>query len=408
MLVTLPIVLLLLDRWPLRRGTKVLEKLPFLVVSMAASVVTYMVHQKAGATAAMDVIPQVVRVGNSLVSYTVYILNMLWPANLAVFYPYPHPWGSLWVPAASSGIALGAVTAMAVRVFPRWPYLTFGWLWYLVTLLPVIGLIQAGAQARADRYTYLPAIGLAIAFVWGAAEALQRWPRARIVLAITVCSASLILTRLQLQYWRDSVTLYQHAIDVTTGNYLAHFNLASVLEARGDAAQAVEQLREAVRARPYFAPAHAELGQLLARRGQPEDGLRELQAAVALKPDSADAHFRMGSVLGKLGRNDDAAAEFSLGLRFQPDDADGHYNLGIALVQEGKLQEGVREFSAAVRLRPGDVDAHFGLGMALARLGRLDDSISELSKVVRIQPGLVEARQALEETMRLKRESGKK
>jgi tetratricopeptide (TPR) repeat protein len=297
---------------------------------------------------------------------------------------------------------------MAVRVFPRWPYLTFGWLWYLVTLLPVIGLIQAGAQARADRYTYIPAIGLAIAFVWGAAEALQTWPRARIVLAITVCSASLILTRLQLQYWRDSVALYQHAIDVTAGNYLAHLNLASVLEARGDAAQAVEQLREAVRARPYFAPAHAELGQLLAHRGQPEDGLRELQAAVALKPDSADAHFRMGSVLGKLGRNDDAAAEFSRGLRIQPDDADGHYNLAIALVQEGKLQEAVREFGAAVRLRPGDVDAHFGLGMALARLGRLDDSISELSKVVRIQPGLVEARQALEETMRLKRESGKK
>jgi tetratricopeptide (TPR) repeat protein len=333
---------------------------------------------------------------------------MLWPANLAVFYPYPHPWGSLSVPAAISGIALAAVTAMAVRVFPRWPYLTFGWLWYLVTLLPVIGLIQAGAQARADRYTYIPAIGLAIAFVWGAAEALQTWPRARIVLAITVCSASLILTRLQLQYWRDSVALYQHAIDVTAGNYLAHLNLASVLEARGDAAQAVEQLREAVRARPYFAPAHAELGQLLAHRGQPEDGLRELQAAVALKPDSADAHFRMGSVLGKLGRNDDAAAEFSRGLRIQPDDADGHYNLAIALVQEGKLQEAVREFGAAVRLRPGDVDAHFGLGMALARLGRLDDSISELSKVVRIQPGLVEARQALEETMRLKRESGKK
>lgn len=233
MLVTLPIVMLLLDRWPLSRGTRILEKLPFFVVSITASVVTYLVHQKEGATAASDLIPPIIRFENSLVSYAVYILKMLWPSDLAVFYPYPNPWKSLLVPSVIAGVTLAGITILVVRAFSRCPYLAIGWFWYLVTLLPVIGLLQVGAQARADRYTYIPMIGLTIAIVWGAAQALEHWPRTRIALSAAICSACLLLTWLQVQYWRNSVSLFQHAVDVTRENYLARYNLASALAGGG-------------------------------------------------------------------------------------------------------------------------------------------------------------------------------
>lgn len=405
MLVTLPIVLLLLDRWPFGRGARILEKLPFFALSIAASVVTYVVHQQAGATASFELVPVATRFENALVSYAVYIVKMFWPAGLAVFYPYSKE--SLAVQAVLAGIALGTITALVVRAFRGRPYLAVGWLWYLATLAPVIGLVQAGAQARADRYTYIPMIGLSIALVWSAADILKPWPRARMALAGAVCSACAVLTWFQVRHWQDGISLFQHAVDVTSENYVARFNLASLLHARGKDGEAVAQLREVVRIRPYFATAHAELGQLLAKQGQAEEALRELQAAVRLKPDDADAHYRLGSALGALGRADQAAAEFSETIRLQPGNADAHYNLGIALAVREKLQEAAGEFRAAVRLRPDDVYARFNLGIALARLGQVDESIAQFSEAVRIKPDFADARRALEDTMSLKRPSGK-
>ena len=265
MLVTLPLVLLLLDRWPLRRGTKILEKVPFFAASIAVSLVTVLVHKEVGATASLSLIPAAVRFENSLVSYAAYVLQTLWPVDLAVFYPYPL--GSLVVPAVIAGIALAAVTVLAIRDFPRRPYLAVGWLWYLITLLPVIGLIQVGAQARADRYTYIPMVGLAIALVWGvfgSPGAVAPRPNGAGRGRLSRLSHP---HWLQVQYWRDSISLYEHAIDATSGNYVARFNLASVLEKRGDLAGAVAEMRETVRIRPRYALAHAELGQLLARFG---------------------------------------------------------------------------------------------------------------------------------------------
>ncbi len=407
MLVTLPVVLLLLDRWPLGRGTRIIEKVPFFAVSIAASVVTFVVHRSAGAAVPIDLIPLSVRLENSLISYAVYFLKTLWPIGLAVFYPFPYPWGSLVAPAVASGIALATVTIVAVRAFPRRPYLTVGWLWYLVTLLPVIGLIQVGGQARADRYMYVPMIGLAMALVWAVSEALAPFPVIRAGVCATVCSTCLVLTWLQTVYWRDSISLYRHAIAVTSDNYLAHFNLAAVMDARGDAADAVGELRETVRIRPNFAIARAELGQLLTKQGQPAEGVRELQMAATLKPESADTRFKLGSALGALGRIDDAAREFSVGLGLQPDNADAHYNFAIALAQAGRLPEAVREFTAALELRPEDVEARFNLGIALARLGRLDESTVQLSEAVRLKPAFGEARQALDDVTNLKRERGK-
>jgi Flp pilus assembly protein TadD len=400
MLVTLPFLLLLLDRWPLQRGTKIVEKTPFFLASAAVSVVTWLVHRGAGATASFDLVPPVVRFENALVACAVYILKTLWPADLAVFYPYSLE--SPLVPAVIAGIALAAITAFAIYELPRRPYLAVGWLWYLVTLVPVIGLIQVGAQARADRYTYIPMVGLSIAVVWGVSEAFDRWPGVRTGLAAVVCLACLTLTLVQVQYWRDSIALYRHAISAVPDSYVARFNLASVLEARGEPAEAVTQLRETVRTRPGFALAHSALGQLLAKQNQPEEGLRELQTAVRLRPDLTDAHLGLATVLGALGRGDDAVAEFSQVIRLQPENADAHFNFGIALAQKGNLPDAEREFSATVRLVPDDADAHYNLGVTLARLNRIDEAIPQLSEAVRLKPDFNEARGVLEDLHRMK------
>ncbi len=405
MLVTLPVVLLLLDLWPLRRGVRILEKLPFFAASLASSVVAYIAHQAGGAVASFDIVPLAIRCENALITYTVYVLQSFWPARLAVFYPYSLQ--SLVVPAIFAGIALCAVTVLVVLAFPQRPYLAIGWFWYVVTLVPVIGLIQTGAQSRADRYTYIPMIGLSLAVVWEIAERLQPWPRFRVALAAAVTAACMTLTGIQVQYWRDDISLYQHAVAVVHDNYVAYFNLASALDAQGKTDEAIAQLREAVRVRPNYVPARAELGQLLARAGHPDEALSELQTAVKLRPDDSVAHFRLGSVLGTLGRTSDAAAEFSQAVRLQPENADAHYNLGIALAQEDRVQEAAREFDATVRLRPDDANARFNLGISLARLGKLDDAIVQFSEAVRLQPDFADAHRALEQAISLRQSPAK-
>jgi protein O-mannosyl-transferase len=401
MLVTLPVLLLLLDRWPLRRGTRLVEKIPFLALSIAASLVAYFAQRNQGATVSVDAIPVLLRLENSVVSYGVYILKTLWPVDLGVFYPYPVQ--SLMVPALIAGVILAAITALVIRAFPRQPSLAIGWFWYVVTLLPVIGLIQIGVQARADRYTYIPMIGLALALIWGGAEVLGRWPAARVALASAVCCACLILTWVQVQYWRDSISLYRHTISVVPDSYLIRYNLAVILESRGDLAEAADQLRETIRTRPAYATAHATLGQLLAKEGHPEEGLPELQTAVRQRPDLADAHLGLGTVLAALGRSDGAIGEFSQAIRLEPENANAHYNLGIALAQKGNLPEAAREFTVTVQLAPEDVDARFNLGVSLAKLGQFDEAIDQLSRVVQLKPGFTEARRVLDDVINLKR-----
>jgi protein O-mannosyl-transferase len=259
MLVTLPLVLMVLDYWPLQRGLKVREKLPFLALAAAAAIAAVLSHNEAGARASLDIFPLGLRIQNALVTCVVYLLKMVWPSGLAVFYPYAT---SLLLPAIGSAILLAAITWSALRR----PYLLAGWTWYLITLAPVIGIVQVGAQARADRYTYLPMIGVSIAAVWGVAELLRTQPRVLAAIGMAVCVACAMLTYIQVGYWQDGVTLFRHTIEVTRDNYVAHFNLAAALEERGENAEAAAHLNEAVRIRPRFAVARAEL----AARGNSE------------------------------------------------------------------------------------------------------------------------------------------
>ncbi len=399
MLVTLPLVLVLLDLWPLRRGLHLLEKLPFFAASLASSIVAYVAHQQGGAVASFEIVPLATRVENALITYVVYLLQAIWPTRLAVFYPYPLK--PILVPAIFAAVVLVGITTLAIREFSRRPYLTVGWLWYGITLLPVIGLVQTGSQARADRYTYIPLIGVSIAVVWGLSEVLAPWQRFRAALATAAIVACAVITAWQVRYWRDSVVLYQHAIDVVPENYLAHFNLAAVLESQGRTSDALAQLREAVSMRPTSASARAELGQMLAQSGHADEALEQLQTAVSMRPNDPVAQFRLGSVLGTLRRPNDAAAHFLQVVRLQPENAEAHYNLGLALAEQDKLQDAAREFSETIKLRPQDAEAHFNLGIALARLNQIDQAIAQFSEALRLKPDFVEDRQALERAIAL-------
>ena len=349
--------------------------------------------------------PLAVRLENALVSYATYAIKVFWPSNLAVFYPYSRQ--SLAIPAVLAAIGLSAITFISVRMAKRRPYLIVGWAWYVVTLVPVIGLVQVGAQARADRYTYIPMIGLSIALVWGAAQILQPWPRIRVALACSVCVACIVLTWMQVSYWQDGVTLFQHAVDVTTDNYVARFNLASALDVRGQSVEAAGHLAEAVRIQPNSAAARAELGQLLAKQGRLMEALTQLHAAVRLNPSDAISHYRLGTVLGEAGNGSEAASEFMETVRLDPGNADAHYNLGISLANRGTIGEAASEFEAAVKLRPDDAAARYNLGVSLARLGRIGESIVQLSEAIRIDPKLPGAREALDDAIAYQRSRGK-
>jgi tetratricopeptide (TPR) repeat protein len=397
MLVTLPLVLILLDYWPFVRGFRMLEKLPFLALSAVASVVTYAAHAQAKAVVSLETIPLGVRVENALVQCAAYIGQMFWPSGLAIFYPYPT--GSLLVPAALAAIGIAAVTAAAIWMARKRPYLIVGWLWFLVTLTPVIGLIQAGQQARADRYMYIPMIGLSVALVWGVAELLQARPQAQMALTAATCAACIALTWTQVRYWENGVKLFQRAVDVTGDNYVARFNLAHELRENGDDAGAIRQLEEAVRIRPDSGLAHDGLGQVLGKQGHLDEALQQLRAAEVSLPDDAALHYRIGILLGTAGHPEQAVAELSQAAKLDPGNAEVHRNLGISLAMMDRLPEAAAEFRAAVSLKPDDAQTRFNFGVTLVNLGQTREGIEQLSEAVRLRPDFSEARAALDGAM---------
>ena len=391
MLVTLPVILMLLDYWPFARGRRLKEKLPFFALSAGVSVITYLAHAQAKAVLSLETTPAALRIENALVSYAVYIGKMFWPSGLAVFYPYPKE--RLTIAAACAALALVAVTIAARRR----PYLLVGWLWFLVTLAPVIGLIQAGLQARADRYMYLPMIGLAIMIAWGGAELLHSRPQAQIALAAAALVACSAVTWTQVAYWQDGVTLFQRAVDVTGDNYVARFNLAHDLRERGDTGGAIRQLQEAVRIQPDSGFAHNELGELLGKQGQLDEALVQLRQAEVSLPDDAALHYRLGILLGTAGHAQQAADELSQSIRLDPNNADAHRNLGISLAMMERLPEALAEFRTAVNLNPDDANARFNYGVALVNSGQTREAVEQLQEAVRLQPNFAEARAALDE-----------
>jgi protein O-mannosyl-transferase len=403
--VTLPLVFLLIDFWPLRR-TAVREKLPLFGLSVAACVATYIAQARAGAVAPWDELPLTDRLANAVLSYFEYIAQMFWPTRLSVFYPIgPITWWRVCVAA----LALAAITLLAIRWARPRPWFTVGWFWYLLTLLPMSGLIQVGAAAHADRYTYLPSVGLAIIVAWACAEIIERYPRSKPFaagMAAASCAVCAALTFSQTQYWENSMALFRHAIGSTLGNWVAYNNLGAALRGQGETDEAIASFRQALAFRPGFPDALVNLCEAFNAKGELDNGARYCREALAIDPVSAEAQGDLGSALGGMGRTAEAEPHFREALRLRPDDPKAYNNLGIALATQGQLDEAIDDFRAAVRLDSAYANAEFNLGAALANSGRPQEAITHLSTALRLQPNDARARQSLESVAARLREGG--
>ncbi len=445
MIVTLPFVLLLLDFWPLERWKNtparrlILEKAPLLSLAVAASVITFLVQKSAGAVSSAAEVPFTFRIENALVSYLAYILQFLWPSRLAVLYPYAARMPA-WQ-AIGAFAVLAAITAFAVFQRKRRPYLAVGWFWFAGVLVPVIGLVQVGIQSRADRYMYIPLIGLSIIAVWGLSEIATRRAAVRPVaaLALAACCAYGVVAWSSAAYWRDTVTLFRHTIEVTDDNWgalgilsqtllrqnrvddampyiaetlrlrpnlpEAHINFGAALSERGDFDAAEDQYRKALQLDPESPDAHEGLGVIQTEKGQLNDALANLTAAEKAIPGDPNKHYNLGRAYGLVGQPGPAAAEFAEAVRLQPEDAAARFNLGAAYAAQERFFEAADQFREALRLKPDYLAARFNLAGALANLGRLDEAIGEFQEVLRIQPDFPGAAQALENCLQLKKDS---
>jgi protein O-mannosyl-transferase len=340
MLVTLPVVLLLLDYWPLQRmgprkfSALVLEKLPLLALAAAACVVTLVAQNNAIQTT--ESLPLPPRLGNALAACAVYLGQMFWPAGLAAFYPYPHNGLSAWV-VGLAGTLLAVLSLVAWRERRTQPYLLVGWLWYLVMLLPVVGIIQAGSQAHADRYTYLPQIGIGLAVTWLMAE--RRLNRMAMgVLMAGVLAVLMVCAWKQTGYWKSSETLWAHALACTMDNYIAHNNLGTALYHKEKLDEAVTHFQKAAEIMPDYAEAHVNLGFGFYKQRRFDEAVPHLQKALQIKPDDAEAHLALGNSFFRLGRMDEAISQYHMALEIKPDYAEAHSNLDTALLQKEQLK----------------------------------------------------------------------
>jgi tetratricopeptide (TPR) repeat protein len=384
MLVTLPLVMLLIDFWPLDRYRQqeqepaqrslsrelvglVKEKIPFLVCSLCSGLITIHAQQQGGVMQGFREIPLWFRSENALVAYVRYIAKTFWPTDLAVLYPFP-PSIRLWQVVGSALILL-LISAAAVRGRHRFPYIAVGWFWFLITLVPVIGLIQVGAQAMADRYSYLPVTGLFIAVTWGVADLAKGARHRQLVaalLAVAVISASAAITRRQLGYWQDSATLFRHTLQVTTGNAEINYNLGRLLHDRGELDAAIPYYREALRLNPNDMDAHNNMGNIFQAKGDPDAAIRQYREALQIAPNDFNARYNLGVVFQATGNPDAAIEQYQRALQISPDDSNAHGNLGVVFHTKGNLDAAIREYQEALRANHDNVAARNNLSIATA------------------------------------------
>jgi Tfp pilus assembly protein PilF len=371
MLVTLPFVLLLLDYWPLDRFSNskfsirnaIIEKLPFFFLSILSSVITFIVQQKGGAVFSADIVPFNVRLANAICSYFVYIEKMFWPVRLAVLYPYSINGISL-VRVLLSAAILVLITVLVLYNHRRRKYLIVGWLWYLGTLVPVIGIVQVGVQAFADRYTYVPLTGLFIMCVFAFADLLKNVPFKKYILAASatiILLACTILTTVQLIYWKDSGLLFERALAVTENNVHILNNYGNALGAMGRHKEAAKVLEQAVR------------------------GL----------PDSYEIRNNYGKALQNLGKLDDAIEQYQIALKIEPTADFARYNLSVALAAKGNFDAAIEQCRIVIASRPDDAEMHTHLGILLQNQGKLGQAIESYKKALQIDPNFQKARDLL-------------
>ncbi|MFZ5449864.1 MAG: tetratricopeptide repeat protein [Thermodesulfobacteriota bacterium] len=420
MLVTLPFVLLLLDFWPLGRwspyGTTaarpklsqsgslavhavplrrlILEKAPLLVLSALICLITLHAQKESGSVQNITDLPLASRLANAAVAYLTYITKMVWPSGLAPLYPHPEQDLPLWQ-VLVAGVVLVSISLFIIRQGRRRPYLLMGWLWYLGTLVPVIGLVQVGGQALADRYTYVPLIGLFIIAAWGLRDLTTGGRGARVLVPLTagmLLSVLALCTWFQVRLWRDGLTLYEYTLRVTQGNYLIQNNLGVVLNSQGKRDQAISHYYEALRIKPNYHKAHFNLGNALGAKGQKDQAIFHYKEALRLQPDyAAEAHYNLANTLAANGQTDQAMEHYRQVLRLQPHNADAHNNLGLALSSQGKTEEARFHYAEAIRMQPDHAKAHYNLANILVAQGKVEEAIFHYQEALRLLPAFGEA-----------------
>jgi tetratricopeptide (TPR) repeat protein len=441
MLVTLPLVMLLLDYWPLQRFAArdrrsafrrlILEKVPFFLFAFIVGSITFTTHRNLGALTSLTASPLSGRLSNALVAFVCYLGHTFWPLKLALPYPRVGHWPTELV-LLSAALIIG-ISGATIALRRKQPYLLVGWFWFIGMLIPVSGLIQWGEQSMADRFTYLPSIGFFILLTWVMSEVAADWRVPKILIgtgAALVLAACAIGTRMQLTWWRDTETLFRHALDITQNNYVAYCNLgmsalnegrlddaeqyfASALAANPDYAPALNNfgavllhhgrvqeaaacIQKSVQLGPYDASAHFNLGQVCLAAGQPEAAVRSFENALQLQPDYVTARENLAAVLIRLGRLDEAVFQLQTILSEKPRDPETLSNLGSALAMKGEAEQAIIYFRQAVRSAPQKPDTHFNLGNALLSQRQKDEAIREYKEALRLKPDYSEARRQLQ------------
>lgn len=422
MVVTLPFILILMDCWPLGRlqilfsknerylGLKqrplsylVLEKIPLAVLSAAASVLTVVAQHRGGAVQGLEDLPLSIRLSNALIAYTTYIGKMFWPFELSVLYPHPeivHIWESV-----GSGMLLACLSIIFIMMVRRRPYFAMGWFWYLGSLVPVIGIVQVGAQSMADRYTYIPLIGLFVIIAWGVFALLKnrRYKKAFLTTSAGLVILSLMIcTVRQVYHWKDSLSLFEHTLNVTDNNWIIHNSVGTVLMNEGKYKKAIGHFNEALKIYPECAEAHLALGSVKERQGLWKEANTHYLEALKLNPDYAEAHNNLGNVYALQRQVKPAIEHYSEALRIKPDYANAHINMGNVLAYNGSIKDAMRHYSKALEIKPHHVKTHINVGLVMLHSGDADEAIVHFSEVLSINGNSVRAYYGLARAYQMK------
>jgi len=426
MVVVLPLVLLLLDYWPLGRFTSMSqrifyrllrEKIPFFILSVISGIITFIVQKNVGTMAAIDKLPPFLRAGNAAVSYMKYIAKTLWPNKLAVFYPHPGDKLPVWQIVMSAAMLL-AVLIIIIRVSARHKYLMVGWLWYIGTLLPMIGLIQVGAQAMADRYSYIPLIGIFIMIAWSAEELCPKTKAGKTILTMTsavIIIAMSVCSRLQVYHWENSLTINAHAVKVTDNNFIALSGYGEALCRAGKYDEGLEYLRKSVFIRPNYDTALYNMGLSYAQQGKYDQAIKYYNKVLQIKPDYAEAQQKIREALSEKDKTDKALQYFDeaklledrqqkeqaielykKAVELKPNFIVAHGRLGLAMASVGRIDEAVEQFRIVLKDRPQDIEMHCNIGLLLARQDKAEEAAEHYRQALRIDPNCTKAKELLE------------
>ena len=428
MLVTLPFVLLLLDYWPLQRLEQkkppqevrnplskdkkkgksttppekapvqpvdhwplirplLTEKIPLFVLAVLSSIVTYLVQRHGGAVGSLEALPSSARMANGFVSYITYMVKMLWPTNLAVFYPHPGSW-PLWQ-VLGSLVLLIAITVLATRGAKKCPYAAVGWLWYLGTLVPVIGVVQVGSQALADRFTYIPLVGLFIIVAWAVPELLKKWPyrkEALIALSALCLLCLFLVTWRQVGYWRNDFVLWDHAMEVAGPSSIIHNNRGLAYFDLGNYTQAIPDFNRAIEIDPRFGEAYNNRGTAYGSLGNYTQAIADFNRAIEIHPRYGKAYYNRGFAYGSLGKSTEAIADFNRAIEINPGYGEAYNNRGTAYGSLGNYTQAIADYSRAIEINPGYGEAYNNRGVAYGSLGNYTHAIADFNRAIEINP----------------------